>query len=107
MPHRTASSCAARQRIYKRDGGWIGVTTGARLQFKFAHLSRYWWKFYNAARFELWRVDAAGQAHEAGAHRPEGGLLPARPHAHAAGDAALAPVRALPGVQQQLARCST
>jgi hypothetical protein len=26
-----------RQRIYKRGGGKIGITTGARLQFKFAH----------------------------------------------------------------------
>jgi hypothetical protein len=51
----------ARQRIYTRDGGRIGVATGARLQFKFAHQSRYWWKFYNAARFELWRVDAGGR----------------------------------------------
>jgi len=50
-----------RQRIYKRDGGRIGVNTGARLQFKFAHESRYWWKFYNAARFELWRVDGEGK----------------------------------------------
>jgi hypothetical protein len=51
----------ARQRIYKRDGGRIGVATDGRLQFKFAHLSRFWWKFYNAARFELWRVDADGR----------------------------------------------
>ena len=51
----------ARQRIYTRRGGRIGVSTGARLQFKFAHQSRYWWKFYNAARFELWRVDADGR----------------------------------------------
>ncbi|HEY6780284.1 MAG TPA: hypothetical protein VI111_04975, partial [Thermoleophilaceae bacterium] len=49
-----------RQRIERRDGGRIGVNTGARLQFKFAHLQRYWWKFYNAARFELFRVDAQG-----------------------------------------------
>ena len=59
----------ARQRIYKRDGGRIGVATDGRLQFKFAHLSRYWWKFYNAARFELWRVDAGGKRTQAGAHR--------------------------------------
>lgn len=49
-----------RQRIYTRDGGRIGIRTGARLQFKFAHQQRYWWKFYNAARFELWRLDADG-----------------------------------------------
>ena len=52
---------SARQRIYTYSGGRIGVSTGARLQFKFAHQSRYWWKFYNAARFELWRVDARGR----------------------------------------------
>ncbi|HEY1273820.1 MAG TPA: lysyl oxidase family protein [Thermoleophilaceae bacterium] len=50
-----------RQRIYKRGGGRIGITTGARLQFKFAHLQRFWWKFFNAARFELWTVDRRGR----------------------------------------------
>lgn len=52
---------SARQRIYRRDGGKLGVDTGARLQFKFAHQRRYWWKFHNAARFELWRVDSEGR----------------------------------------------
>jgi len=51
----------ARQRIYKRDGTRIGVRTGAQLQFKFAHLLSYWWKYYRAARFELWRVDGQGR----------------------------------------------
>ncbi|MBA2630092.1 MAG: hypothetical protein H0U84_03595 [Thermoleophilaceae bacterium] len=51
----------ARQRIYKRAGGRIGVRTGARLQYKLAHLGRRYWKFYNAARFELWRVDRRGR----------------------------------------------
>jgi hypothetical protein len=50
----------ARQRIYRRAGGRIGVATGARLEFKFAHLGRRWWKFSHAARFELWRLDADG-----------------------------------------------
>jgi hypothetical protein len=50
----------ARQRIYTRDGGRIGIRTGARLQFKFAHQQLYWWKFYKAARFELWRLDDEG-----------------------------------------------
>jgi hypothetical protein len=53
-----------RQRIYKRGGGRIGIDTGARLQFKFAHQQRYWWKFFNAARFELWRVDGRGHRTE-------------------------------------------
>jgi Lysyl oxidase len=51
----------ARQRIYTRRGNRVAVATGARLQFKFAHQSRYWWKFYNAARFELWRLDGRGR----------------------------------------------
>jgi hypothetical protein len=51
----------ARQRIYKRGGGRLGVDTGARLEFKFAHQHRYWWKFHDAARFELWRLDAEGR----------------------------------------------
>jgi hypothetical protein len=50
----------ARQRIYTRDGGRIGVRTGARLEFKYAHLRRRWWKFHNAAHFELWRLAADG-----------------------------------------------
>ena len=72
----------ARQRIYKRGGGRIAVRTGARLRLKFAHLSRYWWKFYNAARFELWRVDAEGKRTVKVRTGPEGLLLPARPHPH-------------------------
>src|SRR4051812_47231472 len=50
----------ARQRIYTRAGGYITLRTGARLRFKFAHLSRFWWKFFNAASFQLWRVDHQG-----------------------------------------------
>jgi hypothetical protein len=51
----------ARQRIYRRAGGRIVVETGARLEFKLAHLGKHWWKFHNAARFELWRLDGAGR----------------------------------------------
>jgi hypothetical protein len=51
----------ARQRIYERGGGRIGVNTGARLEFKYAHLARRWWKFHQAARFELWRIDRRGR----------------------------------------------
>lgn len=51
----------ARQRIYKRGGGRISVRTGARLQFKLAHLHRYWWKFLHAAEFQLWRLDGHGK----------------------------------------------
>jgi hypothetical protein len=51
----------ARQRIYKRDGSRIGVRTGARLFFKFVPGQKRYWKFLHAARFELWRLDGAGQ----------------------------------------------
>jgi hypothetical protein len=50
----------AYQRIYARNGGRIDVNTGAQLEYKFAHQHRYWWKFEDAARFELWRVDNRG-----------------------------------------------
>jgi hypothetical protein len=50
-----------RQRIYKRGGGRIGINTGARLEFKFAHQQLFWWKFHDAARFELWRLDSEGR----------------------------------------------
>ncbi len=53
----------ARQRIYLRNkhGKRLAIRTGARLQYKLAHLGLHWWKFYNAAAFELWRVDARGK----------------------------------------------
>jgi hypothetical protein len=51
----------ARQRIYKRRGGSILVRTGARLRLKLAHLNLRWWKFFHAARFELWTLDAEGR----------------------------------------------
>jgi hypothetical protein len=57
----SALAMRAYQRIYAWNGGRIDVNTGGRLQFKFAHLERYWWKFHNAARFELWRVDGRGR----------------------------------------------
>ena len=48
------------QSIYKRGGGRLTLRTGARLEFKFAHQQRRWWKFYRAASFSLWRLDAQG-----------------------------------------------
>jgi hypothetical protein len=50
-----------RQRIYRRAGGRIGVNTGARIVFKFIPGQAFFWKFRNAARFELWRLDADGR----------------------------------------------
>jgi hypothetical protein len=57
----TRRTMQAYQRIHTHDGGIVSVDTDARLQFKFAHQQRYWWKFYDAARFELWRVDSSGR----------------------------------------------
>ena len=51
----------ARQRIYRRRGGRIGITTGARLFFKFVPGQYRYWKFHQAARFELWRVSSEGR----------------------------------------------
>jgi hypothetical protein len=45
----------ARQRIYTRRGGRIGISTGARLLFKSIPGQTRYWKFQYAARFELWR----------------------------------------------------
>jgi len=53
-------SMSAVQRIYKRAGGWITVRTGARLGFKAIPGQYRYWKLRNAARFELWSVDADG-----------------------------------------------
>jgi Lysyl oxidase len=50
-----------RQRIYRRAGGRIGVRTGARLIFKYVPGQTFYWKFFHAARFELWRLDADGR----------------------------------------------
>ena len=54
----------ARQRIYRRAGGRIGVRTGARLIYKFIPRQTGYWKFWHAARFELWRLDRSGQRTE-------------------------------------------
>jgi len=50
-----------RQRIYRLLGGRLGVTTGARLFFKFVPGQLRYWKYHRAAAFELWRLDADGR----------------------------------------------
>ena len=50
-----------RQRIYRRGGGRIGISTGARLYFKFIPGQGSYWKFLYAAKFELWRLDSRGR----------------------------------------------
>jgi hypothetical protein len=48
------------QGIYTVGGRRLTYRTGARLQYKYGHLERRYWKFYRAASFSLWRLDAAG-----------------------------------------------
>jgi hypothetical protein len=53
----------ARQVVPVRGGGRpVLLETGAELYFKFVDRRRgFYWKFDHAARFELWRLDAAGR----------------------------------------------
>lgn len=51
----------ARQRIYTRAGGRIGISTGARLIFKPIPGQGGYWKYLYAAKFELFRRDGAGR----------------------------------------------
>lgn len=53
-------SMAARQRVYERGGGRTGFDTGAKLAFKRIPGQGRYWKFRDAARFELWRLDEDG-----------------------------------------------
>jgi len=50
-----------RQRIYRRGGGRLGVTTGARLFFKFVPGQLRYWKLHRAAAFGLWRIGSRGR----------------------------------------------
>ncbi|MDX6551756.1 MAG: hypothetical protein QOH74_244, partial [Gaiellales bacterium] len=56
-----AYTMIAKQRIYKRAGGYITVRTGARLGFKSVPGQYRYWKLLNAASFELWSVDSNGR----------------------------------------------
>jgi hypothetical protein len=51
----------ARQRIYLRGGGRKSIATHARLYFKHIPGQGGYWKFRNAARFELWRLNREGE----------------------------------------------
>jgi hypothetical protein len=48
---------AARQAIHRVDGGRLYFQTGARLYFQPIPGQGRYWKFADAARFELWEVD--------------------------------------------------
>jgi hypothetical protein len=47
----------ATQKIERRGGGKMTVSTGARLGFKFIPGQGRYWKYADAARFEIWTVD--------------------------------------------------
>jgi hypothetical protein len=51
----------ANQRIYRSGRGHITARTGARLRYTLGHAGLHYWKFYRAARFELWRLDGQGK----------------------------------------------
>jgi hypothetical protein len=52
---------AAKQAIHRVGGGVKLYDTGAQVIWKFIPHQYGFWKFENAARFELWRVDANNQ----------------------------------------------
>jgi hypothetical protein len=52
---------SARQAVYRRDGGRRMLDTGARLVFKAIPGQYRYWKYFNAAKFELWRLDRRGR----------------------------------------------
>ena len=67
----------ARQHIYRWDGSRLVVDTRAHLHLKYIPGQGPYWKWLDAARFELWSLDAGGHR-AARAHRAQGRLLPAR-----------------------------
>jgi hypothetical protein len=55
-----ATEMHARQHIYRTDGSRLIVKTGAELYWKYIPGQGHYWKMRDAARFELWSVDATG-----------------------------------------------
>jgi hypothetical protein len=53
-------SMNARQHIYRVDGSRLVERTGARLHFTFIPGQGRYWKWQDAARFELWSLDDEG-----------------------------------------------
>lgn len=49
---------SARQHIYRTDGSQLVAKTGAELYFKYIPGQGHYWKMRDAARFELWSLDA-------------------------------------------------
>jgi len=52
---------SARQAVYRRGGGRRMLDTGAQLVFKAIPGQNRYWKYLNAAKFELWRLDSRGR----------------------------------------------
>jgi Lysyl oxidase len=50
----------ARQHIFRKDGSQLVLDTGAELYWKYIPGQGHYWKFRDAARFELWSVDSTG-----------------------------------------------
>jgi hypothetical protein len=50
-------SATANQKIWRRGGGKLTVNTPATLAFKFIPGQGRYWKYRNAAAFEIWEVD--------------------------------------------------
>ena len=50
----------ARQHIYRQDGSRLIERTGARLFFKYVEGQGHYWKWVDAARFELWSLQPDG-----------------------------------------------
>jgi hypothetical protein len=51
----------AKQVIYRKGGGHVKLKTGARLVFKAIPGQYRYWKYFRAARFELWKLDKDGR----------------------------------------------
>jgi hypothetical protein len=51
---------SARQHIYRQDGSRLIERTGARLFFKYVEGQGHYWKWADAARFELWSLQPDG-----------------------------------------------
>ena len=51
----------AKQVIHRRDGTKMRLHTGARVVFKAIPGQYRYWKYFNAARFELWKLDRRGR----------------------------------------------
>ena len=57
----TRWTMSAQQVIYRRGGGKMMLNTGAHLVFKRIPGQYRYWKYFKAARFELWKLDKQGR----------------------------------------------